>query len=89
MSIENNKEDKDHLWEPLALKLVMTFHDCFKIARAYLTKDEFLQWIKIYKDLAQKELSTMSEKERRMKELIYERECLEETTQQKMTKKKL
>ena len=39
-------------------------HNWFKIARAYLTKDEFLLWMDIYKNLAQKkkELSKMSGK---------------------------
>lgn len=68
-SIENIKEDKDPLWEPLAFKLLMTSHDWFRIARTYLTKEEFLLWMDICKNLAQKELSKISDKKRGMKEL--------------------
>jgi hypothetical protein len=68
-------------------------HNWFKIARAYLTKDEFLLWMDIYKNLAQKKKSYLRclEKKRRMKELTHDMfvgigEWFEETTQPKMTK---
>jgi hypothetical protein len=61
------------------------------MARACLTQEEFLLWMDIHKNLAQKELSKMSEKKKKkrgMKELTYEMfigigEWFEETTQQK------
>ncbi|XP_076775118.1 endogenous retrovirus group K member 5 Gag polyprotein-like [Arvicanthis niloticus] len=94
VSMQNNKEDKDPFQEPLAFKLLMTPHDWFKIARAYLTRDEFLQWMDIFKNLAQKELSKMSEKKKGVKELTYEMfmdtgEWFEVRIQQKFTKEAL
>lgn len=94
-SMENNKEDKDFLWEPLAFKLLMTLHDWFKIARAYLTKDEFLLWRYIYiYELGSESYLRCLEKKRGMKELTYEmfmctEEWFEETAQQKITKEAL
>ena len=48
--------------EPLPFKLLMIPHNWFKIARAYLTKDEFLLWMDIYKNLAQKKKELFSSK---------------------------
>lgn len=49
----------------MQFKLLGTLRGWFKMARACLTQEEFLLWMDIHKNLAQKELSKMSEKKKK------------------------